>query len=410
MRAVCDRASRRVRPARARPHHQRRRDGLHRLRSAGSKFLLLAARPAAPRDVGAARPRRRDVRARARRPDGGGAVPAAHRKYGAARGASPSRSSSRASPSRARRRRRSHWCPSSGAQGRFTTAVLSVTVLMDVIVVLLFAVTLLTVHAIAPEAGEAPGSPWQVLGLFGFQLFVSALVGLLLAAMLHALFRLSGACEALEGDGATNAPPTPTTRGAAARRRGSRRGCARGRAGDAVADGEACHLRRRVAAAPARRLRGVPGRGSEERQYGAALHNPLVISMISGFTIVNYTSSRKPFLRYAAAPPPCHPPPPCEAPRLSARNRRGSQPPPRLVGARLPCLLHAHRRRAPARLPRRLAPRRHPHVRAPPRRHRRGDAARRPLWERTAGAHRHVLDGVRDAGGRDARPRVARRR
>ena len=46
-----------------------------------------------------------------------------------------------------------------GAQGRFTTAVLSVTVLMDVIVVLLFAVTLLTVHAIAPEAGEAPGSP-----------------------------------------------------------------------------------------------------------------------------------------------------------------------------------------------------------------------------------------------------------
>ena len=60
----------------------------------------------------------------------------------------------------------------------------------------------------------------QVLGLFGFQLVVSALVGLLLAAMLHALFRLSGACEALEGDGATNAPPTPATprRGGAAAR------------------------------------------------------------------------------------------------------------------------------------------------------------------------------------------------
>ena len=298
-----------------------------------------------------------------------------------------------------------------GAQGRFTTAVLSVTVLMDVIVVLLFAVTLLTVHAIAPEAGEAPGSPWQVLGLFGFQLFVSALVGLLLAAMLHALFKLSGACEALEGDGATNAPPTPATprRGGAAARIPPRLRRAGGLA--------TLWLTAKLAIFGAESLllqlvgfEVFQVEGWEERQYGAALHNPLVISMISGFTIVNYTSSRKPFLRYAAAPPPCHPPPPCDAPRLSARNRRGSQPPPRLVGARLPCLLHAHRRRAPARLTRRIAPRRHPHVRAPPRWHRRGDAARRPLWERTAGAHRHVLDGVRDAGGRDARPRVARRR
>jgi hypothetical protein len=298
-----------------------------------------------------------------------------------------------------------------GAQGRFTTAVLSVTVLMDVIVVLLFAVTLLTVHAIAPEAGEAPGSPWQVLGLFGFQLFVSALVGLLLAAMLHALFKLSGACEALEGDGATNAPPTPATprRGGAAARIPPRLRRAGGLA--------TLWLTAKLAIFGAESLllqlvgfEVFQVEGWEERQYGAALHNPLVISMISGFTIVNYTSSRKPFLRYAAAPPPCLPPPPCEAPRLSARNRRGSQPPPRLVGARLPCLLHAHRRRAPARLTRRIAPRRHPHVRAPPRWHRRGDAARRPLWERTAGAHRHVLDGVRDAGGRDARPRVARRR
>ena len=212
-----------------------------------------------------------------------------------------------------------------GAQGRFTTAVLSVTVLMDVIVVLLFAVTLLTVHAIAPEAGEAPGSPWQVLGLFGFQLLVSALVGLLLAAMLHALFKLSGACEALEGDGATNAPPTPTTprRGGAAARIPPRLRRAGGLA--------TLWLTAKLAIFGAESLllqlvgfEVFQVEGWEERQYGAALHNPLVISMISGFTIVNYTSSRKPFLRYAAAPQPCHPPPPCEAPRLSACNSRGS--------------------------------------------------------------------------------------
>ena len=72
------------------------------------------------------------------------------------------------------------------AHGTFTTAALSVTVLMDVVVVLLFALTLLVVHAIAPaEDGTPPPSIGAVLGLFGLQMLISAVVGVLLGYALH---------------------------------------------------------------------------------------------------------------------------------------------------------------------------------------------------------------------------------
>jgi Kef-type K+ transport system membrane component KefB len=73
------------------------------------------------------------------------------------------------------------------AHGTFTTAALSVTVLMDVVVVLLFALTLLIVHAIAPsDATLPPPSVATVLGLFGLQMLLSALVGVGLGYVLHA--------------------------------------------------------------------------------------------------------------------------------------------------------------------------------------------------------------------------------
>ena len=50
------------------------------------------------------------------------------------------------------------------AYGTFTTAVLSVTVLMDVVVVLLFALTQLMVHAVAPEPGMDSAPVGQVRG------------------------------------------------------------------------------------------------------------------------------------------------------------------------------------------------------------------------------------------------------
>jgi len=54
--------------------------------------------------------------------------------------------------------------------GSFTTAVLSVTVLMDVVVVVLFAMTMLVVHALT-DAATAHGSASSatVLGLFSAQ-------------------------------------------------------------------------------------------------------------------------------------------------------------------------------------------------------------------------------------------------
>ena len=48
---------------------------------------------------------------------------------------------------------------------------------MDVIVVLLFALSLLVVHMLTPEPGKEPAPPAQVLGIFAFQLIVSLLLG-----------------------------------------------------------------------------------------------------------------------------------------------------------------------------------------------------------------------------------------
>ena len=54
--------------------------------------------------------------------------------------------------------------------GSFTTAVLSVTVLMDVVVVVLFAMTMLVVHSLTDDAAaHSPASSATVLGLFSAQ-------------------------------------------------------------------------------------------------------------------------------------------------------------------------------------------------------------------------------------------------
>ena len=67
------------------------------------------------------------------------------------------------------------------AHGPFTTAVLSVTVLMDVVVVVLFAMTLLVVHALTDSvASHGSASTATVLGLFGAQMALSLAVTLTL--------------------------------------------------------------------------------------------------------------------------------------------------------------------------------------------------------------------------------------
>ena len=258
------------------------------------------------------------------------------------------------------------------AHGTFTTAVLSVTVLMDVVVVVLFAVTLLLVHALAPPDGDGDGddaassaSVGQVLGLFGLQMGVSVVVGLLLGFLIHGLMSCTrcaakaehaaaavaspnkASASATTATTATNttaaattatatatatttaahttsaAPTAPAATASAApadrpglrRRYGSvldatqaaRTAVARTAGGDGARQAAAmaamvvtAKLALMVAEALVMQLLGFEVFQIERWEvatYGVGLHQPLVISMVAGFAVVNLTSSRRAFLR-----------------------------------------------------------------------------------------------------------------
>ena len=73
-----------------------------------------------------------------------------------------------------------------GAHGTFTTAALSLTVLTDVVVVLLFALTLLLVEALSTDDnGKEKPSTAVVLGVFGLQMAISTVAGIVLGYLLH---------------------------------------------------------------------------------------------------------------------------------------------------------------------------------------------------------------------------------
>ena len=71
------------------------------------------------------------------------------------------------------------------AYGPFTTAALSVVILMDVVVVLLFALTVLMVRVVAPTPGKDSAPVGLVLGLFAFQIAISVVLGAALGGLLH---------------------------------------------------------------------------------------------------------------------------------------------------------------------------------------------------------------------------------
>ena len=97
-----------------------------------------------------------------------------------------------------------------GAHGPFTTAILSVIILIDVLVVLLFALTLLVVEATSPAvAGVEPPSAWGILGLFAMQMLVSAVVGVLLGYLLHGFIHLTTSATATAGERAEALPQPP---------------------------------------------------------------------------------------------------------------------------------------------------------------------------------------------------------
>ena len=258
------------------------------------------------------------------------------------------------------------------AHGTFTTAVLSVTVLIDVVVVVIFALTLVVVRAVAPSPGEESPSVTTVLGLFALQMAVSAVVGVLLGYVLHGFISCtshglsaavhgSGKAEAADGhspapagaaldpEAATPSPPpsppekpggmpSQPTDPAAPRPRMLRRfnsvigaashvGSASATAAAALetANNQASGALFAAPKAASRRRAALIAslwlgaklalnivesltmqltgfevfetEDQEERYLGMSFHQPLVISMVAGFVVVNFTSSRRSFLR-----------------------------------------------------------------------------------------------------------------
>ena len=254
------------------------------------------------------------------------------------------------------------------AYGPFTTAALSLTVLTDVVVVLMFALTLLVVNATAPVEGAAPPSVGVVLGLFAMQMAISCAVGALLGLALHGFIYLtsSGVAAAIKGAepslaSATSeaqkplapapapAPPATASKpngqtdgstapGARPKARPLRRfnsvvaaaahtntasaaaaealvRASNAASGALVAAPQASN-RRRAALVAVLWLGAKLGlmlteslvmqaTGFEifqteefsEEAFGRSFHQPLVISMVAGFLVVNFTSSRRPLLR-----------------------------------------------------------------------------------------------------------------
>ena len=260
-----------------------------------------------------------------------------------------------------------------GAHGAFTTAALSLTVLTDVVVVLLFALTLLLVHALSEESGKEKPSIGLVLGVFLLQMAISAVVGVLLGFLLHGFISCtsSGVTTATkshenshrtslgelpegtpeterraeEAERERKGAPVPVPRAAAppAAAAGKSRPQLRrfnsviaasshggsASAAAAVALHEASSAasgalfstpraayRRRAALIAALWLGAklalfggeffflqacgfevFEAEAAEERQFGTPLHQPLVITMVAGLVVVNFTPSRRSFLR-----------------------------------------------------------------------------------------------------------------
>ena len=241
-----------------------------------------------------------------------------------------------------------------GASGLFTTVSISVTVLIDIVVVFIYAITLLFVRQIMPKSGQAPVPAGFVVGLFFLQIAASCVVGIALGYLLHAIITLTtkgvmtsaktakGTKDSAEATASSRksysegppsmAKPRPLTKQSSilaerAFRREEDKGIKSDLAtvfdellglGPAKTDGDKVAAPyRRQAALIAMLWIGIrftimvsesilmqatgfevfAFEELEEHAFGRALHQPLVMTMVAGFVIVNFTSSRRPLLR-----------------------------------------------------------------------------------------------------------------
>ncbi len=212
------------------------------------------------------------------------------------------------------------------ARGPYTSATLSVTVLMDVVVVLLFSMTVLLVQRMEPSGGGQQ-NVWATLVLFGTQLAASLAAGGLFGFCLHRIIAWTAAsAEALERRGAAAAAEPRRARWAriagmvllrplAGERGGEEKsGVGDGLSGDGLAERlgvpalGAAWLASRAASRGALLLAEsavlqLGGSGSfaaeewEQGTLGASLHQPLLVCLMAGFVVANFTTSRLLFLR-----------------------------------------------------------------------------------------------------------------
>ena len=252
-----------------------------------------------------------------------------------------------------------------GAHGPFTTTILSVIILIDVVVVVLFALSLLVVSAISPQPGTVPQTPWVVLGMFSLQLLLSAAIGIVLGYLLHGFILLTSSATATAVKGAEDSAQQPQEHEPQEHRRRPERPpppqqqAAGKTAADAATKSRRSQLRRFNSVIGASKLGGSASTTAEaalsaaadaasgalfatpkasyrrhaaliaalwlgvkvalllteslvmqlagfeifqteeleEEAFGVSLHQPLIISMVAGFVVVNFTSSRRSFLR-----------------------------------------------------------------------------------------------------------------
>jgi len=157
------------------------------------------------------------------------------------------------------------------AKGPFTTIVLTATVLVDVVVVLLFAVTQLLVNGIAPLAGATALPPTLVLLRFAGQTIISVVFGIVLGKF-FALFIFLMKCGQETNFDAKHRSPVVRSVGTVCQ--------------------TVFHVFIRIFERVSFLLSGWALFLEEEADIEAdrwTWQNPLIVCMVTGFVIVNYT-------------------------------------------------------------------------------------------------------------------------
>mmetsp|Transcript_5376 Transcript_5376/g.16442 ORF Transcript_5376/g.16442 Transcript_5376/m.16442 type:complete len:762 (-) Transcript_5376:148-2433(-) len=205
-----------------------------------------------------------------------------------------------------------------GAHGAYTSATLSITVLTDIVVVLAFAGTTVAVTALVSNIpGHGPSEDpavWRVLMLFAFQIAVSVIIGGMLGYIVHITLSLTSALASFvtaAADYATLAFATRATASTAATRRTRKSAGRWSRLRTAGLPHDVVETSKRIITPIALLVAVKIGMSLfesllvqlagfavfeiadwQEQRYGSTLDVPLIVSLVAGFVVANFTTSR----------------------------------------------------------------------------------------------------------------------